>query len=221
MVADTHGSRPDHGPILVFAATLRYLCATCNAMWFRALFIAVSLAWPFAVRSLEAAPFAVRMFGISLSTGLNNQLFTIFIVKEYEGKVIQADPITREQFVLQAQGIVASPANPAKENLFRKYEVKMCLPEGPDTTGRYVADCPVFDDLWKIRFWEYPFRLREGQHPGKGWAEKREAPSPRQLLLLTEYGILHLNDIARGENAFRLLRDVGDSAWVDNYRKGY
>ena len=126
--------------------------------------------------------------------------------------MIQADPITREQFVLQAQGIVASPANPDKENLFRKYEVNMCLPEGPDTTGRYVADCPVFDDLWKIRFWEYPFRLQEGQ---------REAPSPRQLLLLTEYGILRLNDIARGENAFLLLRDVGDSTWVDNYRKGY
>lgn len=172
-------------------------------------------------RGLVPAPFAKRMFGISLTTGLNNQLYTIFNVKEFEGKVIQADPITREQFVLQAQGIVPSTANPNKENLFRKYEVQLCVREGPDTTGRFVGDCPVFDDLWKIRFWEYPFRLVEGQHPGKGWAEKREAPSPRQLLLLTEYGILHLNDIARGENAFRLLRDVGDSSWVDNYRKGY
>lgn len=171
--------------------------------------------------SLRPAPLATRQFGISLTTGMNNQLYTIFVVKEFEGRVIQADPITREQFVLQAQGLVASPANPDKENLFRKYGVAMCLPEGPDTTGRYVADCPVFDDLWKLRFWEYPFRLQQGQHPGKGWAEKREAPSPRQLLLLTEYGILHLNDIARGENAFLLLRDVGDSTWVDNYRKGY
>jgi len=172
-------------------------------------------------RSLEPAPYAVSVFGISLSTGLNNQLYTIFIVKEFEGQVIQADPITREQFVLQAQGIVESRANPARENFFRKYEVSLCVPEGPDTAGRYVADCPVFDDLWKLRFWDYPFRLQEGQHPGKGWAEKREAPSPRQLLLLTNYGIMHANDIARGENAFHLLRDVGDSSWVDNYRKGY
>ncbi|MBL7951698.1 MAG: hypothetical protein JNM62_08255 [Flavobacteriales bacterium] len=170
---------------------------------------------------LSPAPLAVRMFGVSLNTGLNNQLYTLFIVKVYEGKVIQADPITREQFVLQAQGIVPSPANPTSENLFRKYDVKLCLPEGADTTGKYLLDCPVFDDLWKIRFWEYPFRLVEGQHPGKGWAEKREAPSARQLLLLTDYGMLHLNDIARGEDAFRLLRDVGDSSWVDNYRKGY
>lgn len=170
---------------------------------------------------LKPAPLAVRMFGVSLNTGLNNQLYTLFIVKEFEGKLLQADPITREQFVLQAQGVVPSPANPNSENLFRKYEVNVCVPEGTDTTGKYLLDCPVFDELWKLRFWDYPFRLVEGQHPGKGWAEKREAPSPRQLLLLTDYGMLHLNDIARGENAFRLLRDVADSSWVDNYRKGY
>lgn len=172
-------------------------------------------------RGTGNASFAVNRFGISLNTGLNNQLYTIFIVKEFEGKVIQADPITREQFVLQAQGLVASRANPDKENLFRKYQVNACVAEGADTANLFVADCPVFDDLWKLRFWDYPFRPQEGQHPGKGWAEKREAPSPRQLLLLTEYGIMHLNDIARGENAFHLLRDVGDSSWVDNYRKGY
>ncbi|MCB9178408.1 MAG: hypothetical protein H6590_03160 [Flavobacteriales bacterium] len=79
-------------------------------------------------RSLEPAPYAVSVFGISLNTGLNNQLYTIFIVKEFEGRVIQADPITREQFILQAQGIVESRANPDKENFFRKYEVSVCVP---------------------------------------------------------------------------------------------
>lgn len=187
----------------------------------RVLFVVIALCVAPIGHGLGPVPLAVRMFGISLSTGLNNQLYTLFIVKEFEGKVIQAEPITREQFVLQAQGVVPSPANPTNENLFRKYEVKICQPEGTDTVGRYLLDCPVFDELWKLRFWDYPFRLAEGQHPGKGWAEKREAPSPRQLLLLTDYGMLHLSDIARGENAFRLLRDVGDSAWVDNYRKGY
>lgn len=172
-------------------------------------------------RSVPPAAFAKYEFGVSLSPGQNNQLFTLYTVKEFEGKVIQVDPMTREQFVLQAQGIVQSKANTSGENLFRRFEVQLCLPVGPDTVGRYLQDCPVFDNLWKLRFWDYPYRLVEGQHPGKGWAEKREAPSGRQMLLLTDYGILRLNDIARGEDAFRLLRDVGDSAWVDNYRKGY
>ncbi|MCB0769593.1 MAG: hypothetical protein KDC00_04215 [Flavobacteriales bacterium] len=172
-------------------------------------------------QGLSNVPFATYAFGVSLNTGLNNQLFTLFIVKEFEGKVIQSDPITREQFVLQAQGAVPSKANPLNINLFRKFEVDLCLPLGEDTIGRYLLDCEVFDHLWKLRFWEYPYKLREGQHPGKGWAETRTAPSPRQLLLLTDFGMLQVGDLAYGENAFRLLHDVGDSAWVDNYRKGY
>ncbi len=192
-----------------------------RSLLFRVPFLVIALMIVPTGHGLSPVPLAVRMFGISLNTGLNNQLYTLFIVKEFEGKVIQADPITREQFVLQAQGVVPSVANPGGENLFRKYEVNVCVPEAPDTAGRYLLDCPLFDELWKLRFWDYPFRLVEGQHLGRGWAEKREAPSARQLLLLTDYGMLHLNDIARGENAFRLLRDVGDSAWVDNYRKGY
>lgn len=170
---------------------------------------------------LRPATFATHQFGLSLSTGTSNQLFTLFIVKEFEGKVIQADPMTREQFVLQAQGVVPSKANPAAENLFRKYDVQACLADAPDSAQVHLADCWVFDELWKLRFREYPFRLAEGQHPGTGWAEKPEGPSARQMLLLTDHGILHLHDMARGEDAFRLLRDVADSSWVDNYRKGY
>jgi hypothetical protein len=170
---------------------------------------------------LSSAPFATYSFGVSLNTGLNNQLFTLFMVKEYEGRVIQSDAMTREQFVLQAQGAVPSKANPLNINLFRKFEVDLCLPLGEDTVGRFLMDCEIFDQLWKLRFWEYPFKLREGEHPGKGWAETRTAPSARQLLLLTDFGMLHAGDLAYGENAFRLLHDVGDSAWVDNYRKGY
>ena len=170
---------------------------------------------------LEVAPYATHRFGINLVTGANNQLYTLFVVKEFEGRIIQAVPITREQFVLQAQGVVPSPANPGGTNLFREHQVLRCLPSGPDTAGVHLLDCDVFDELWKLRFWDYPFRLVEGQHPGKGWAEKPSAPSDRQKLLLTEYGIVRMTDIAWGVNAFHLLRDVGDSSWVDNYRKGY
>lgn len=172
-------------------------------------------------QGLSPAPFAVKMFGLSLNTGLNNQLFTLFTIKVFEGKVIQTSPMTREQFVLQVQGAVPSEANPTGENLFQKYGVTACLEYREDSSLIRLQDCWVFDELWKLRFWEYPFRLQQGQHPGKGWAEKREAPSPRQLLLLTEYGMMHVNDVARGENVFHLLRDVADSSWVDNYRKGY
>lgn len=167
-------------------------------------------------------PVATYTFGMSLMTGMNSELFTLFIVKEFEGRIIQTEPITRGQFMMQAQGAVPSKANPGGLNLFRKYEVAGCLlpPELDDGT-RTVSDCGVFDELWKLRFWEYPFKQREGQHPGQGWAENRSQPSPRQMLLLSGYGINSLHDLACGEDLFRLLRDIGDPDWVDNYRKGY
>ncbi|MEO8590785.1 MAG: hypothetical protein ABI432_15525 [Flavobacteriales bacterium] len=172
--------------------------------------------------SLESTPLlATYSFGLSLNVGLNNQLFTLFQLKEFEGKLIGTEPMTREQFVLQAQGAVPSKANPEGINLFKKYEVNACIhPDDPEGT-LFLRDCDVFDQLWKLRFWEYPYLVSEGEHPGKGWSENREAPSPRQLLLLTDFGIMYLSDMARGENVFRLLHDVGDESWVDNYRKGY
>ena len=96
-----------------------------------------------------------------------------------------------------------------------------CLhPDDVDGT-RFLLDCEVLDQLWKLRFWEYPFHVKQGVHPGRGWAEQKESPSERQLLLLSDFGIRHLSGLAYGDQAFRLLHALCDSAWVDNYRKGY
>lgn len=165
--------------------------------------------------------FATYAFGLSLATGQNGQLFTLFSVKVFEGAVIQSQPLTREQFIRQVQGRTFSHANTDAEDLFRKYGVTACtLPEDSAAMG-FLTDCSTLDDLWRLRFWEYPLAMGEGSRLGKGWSEKPTIPSERQLLLLSEYGIKYPTDICYGENMFRLLRDMGDPAWVDNYRKGY
>lgn len=161
---------------------------------------------------------ATYTFGLSLATGPHSQLYSLFLVKEQGLQVLSTEALTREQFVLQAQGALPSKANPSGSNLFRQYGIAACL--HPDST-RTVADCAIFDELWKLRFWEYPFVVKQGAHPGRGWSERREGPSGRQMLLLSDYGLQYLTGLIRGEDAFRLLRDIGDSSWVDNYRKGY
>ncbi|MBK9175438.1 MAG: hypothetical protein IPM46_03695 [Flavobacteriales bacterium] len=159
---------------------------------------------------------------MSIMTGMNNELFTLFIVKEFEGKVIGTEPVTRGQFVQQARAEVPSKANPSRINLFRIHDVPDCyLPPGLDDGRHPQPACGVFDVLWKLRFQEFPFRAGEGQHTGLGWAENPSAPSGRQLLLLSDYGIHSLHDLACGDDLFRLLHDMGDPEWVDNYRKGY
>jgi len=167
------------------------------------------------------APYASWTFGLSLSTGLNSQLFSCFLVKVLEDEVLSTEPITREQFLQQIRGLVASKANPEAVDLFTTHDVAACRIVTDEAGLRRINDCPLMDDLWKLRFWEYPFLLSEGQRVGKGWSEEANNPSPRQMLLLSNYGFRYPTDICIGESMFRLLRDMGDEAWVDNYRKGY
>ena len=171
--------------------------------------------------STPPAPVASYSFGLSLATGSGGQLFTCFVVKEFEGRVLSTEVVEKKTFILQAQGVKPSKANPDRHNYFREFDINTCLAFEDTIGSEYLYRCDPLDDLWKLRFQEFPFLQQAGQHPGLGWAENRNAPSARQMMLLADYGILYLTGLCRGENMFRLLRDMGDSTWVNNYRQGY
>lgn len=187
---------------------------------FTALF-SIALVWVLCSGSVRPAiqPETQYVYGLSLNTGMNNQLFTIFLVKMNGLEVVDTEPITREQFVLQAQGVLESKANPEKENFFKKFKVEPCA--HPDS-GKYWLDCPVFDDLWRLRFKSYPFRIMDGgSAPDAGWAGREASPTPAQMVMLADYGLLRLSGMIKGIDVFRLLHDVSDSTWVQKYRSAY
>ena len=166
------------------------------------------------------APFAVPKFALSLGSTTDGQLFSLFIVKVVDDTVlVESQPIPRLNFIRQVQGRAFSPANPDAENLFRTHGVKQCL-NTVDSAG-FVIDCSVLDDLWKLRFWEFPHQLPQGQHPVTGWAAMKLRPDDRQMLLLSDYGMKYPLDLVIGDNMFRLLKDMGDEEWVANYRGGF
>lgn len=156
-------------------------------------------------------------FGLSLNTGMNNEIFTLFIVQMHGMHVVGTQPISSEQFIAQAQGATESKANPDRENLFRKFKIDACT--HPDTT-MYTPYCPVLGDLWKLRFSEYPFHQPNGGMPERGWAGKKGSPTPEQMVILADYGLMRLSGLIKGIDVFRLLHDVGDSTWVAKYQGG-
>ena len=160
-------------------------------------------------------------FALSLGSTTEGQMFSLFVVKvNDQGKVLETRPISRENFIKQVQGRAFSQANPDAEDLFRKYGVKQCtLPEDSAAMG-FLTDCSTLDDLWKLRFWEYPLKLQSGQNERVGWSAKKLTPDERQMMLLGGYGMTYLLDLVIGEDMFRLLRDMGDPEWVQNYRSG-
>ncbi|HOP44888.1 MAG TPA: hypothetical protein PLA11_15305, partial [Flavobacteriales bacterium] len=94
----------------------------------RAFLIAIVLLLlpPIGAGTRPPAPLANYLFGLSLATGHNGQLFSCFMVKVFEDKVIGSDPITREQFLMQARGLEPSKANADGTDLFARFDVRRC-----------------------------------------------------------------------------------------------
>ncbi|MBS1548107.1 MAG: hypothetical protein JST38_15645 [Bacteroidetes bacterium] len=159
-------------------------------------------------------------FALSLSPSTDGQLFCLFLVKVKNGQVVESRPLSRNSFIRQVQGRTFSPANTDAEDLFRKYGVKQCtLPPDSAAMG-FLTDCSTLDELWKLRYWEYPLKTESGQRVSKGWSEKPLVPSPRQMEILHGYGMRYPTDLVIGPEMFRLLRDMGDHDWVVQYRNG-
>ena len=158
-------------------------------------------------------------FGFSLATGMNNQLYTCFLVKIHEDSVISRELITAEQFILQAKGLVKSKANPAGADLFREHGIDLCNQDQASTVQEQIDACDPFATVWKLRFQEWPFKEQGGAHE-PGWAETPLCPSERQMFLLHEFGMHHHLDVVHGASAFILLKNVRDPEWVANYTQG-
>jgi hypothetical protein len=156
-------------------------------------------------------------FGLSLATGPGSEPYSLFLVHADGNQLLAAEPITRSRFVQEVQGAVKSKANPSGENLFRTHRVSACV--HPYDSTFIVPDCSPFDELWKLRFWDYPFHVTDARRGMKGWSSKEFMPGQGQLAMLADHGIHTLTGLTWGEPMFRLLRNVTDSAWVDLYRR--
>lgn len=170
------------------------------------------------LQPLRAQDPPVHDFAMSLAPSTDGQLFCLFLARIKDGQVVESRPLTRGEFVRQAQGRTFSPANTEGEDLFRKFDVKACtLPPDSAAMG-FLTDCSTLDNLWKLRYWEFPQKADDPRRTIKGWSEKPLAPSPRQMEILAGYGLRHTTGLIVGPAFFRLLHDMGEREWVNQYR---
>ncbi|MFT4601556.1 MAG: hypothetical protein ACI857_001737 [Arenicella sp.] len=154
-------------------------------------------------------------FAIGFFTGSNSQLITYAYVHTQNGKVTGAEIIRKDRFIYSALGHWPCTANLKKENLFEKFKVDSCLllrSESNKILGYYA---PVFDELWKIKFYEHPFNF-----DSPGWSQGQYKPSLYQKeFLQKKYGIKNiLTDYIYGDSVFKLLKDVQSPSWVREYK---
>ena len=162
-----------------------------------------------------AQPIRKTYFGIGLFTSANSSLITFAYIYTTNGKVTGAEVIRRDRFVYTALGHWPHPANLDRENLFEKFGVDsvfLLKSESNKILGYYA---PVFEQLWKIKFYEHPFEFDT-----PGWSQGQYKPSLYQKeFLKKEYGIDNiLSEYIYGDSLFKLLRDVQNPLWIEQYR---
>ena len=163
--------------------------------------------------------FATYEFGFSLSpTGVEGQLYTLFIYKVLDGQVLESTAISEKTFVMQATGMEASRANPEGVDLFELYRVPNCAAHRSSTDRSIDHRCDPLAELWKLRY--------GGASSGTstaGWAQQLNEPGLRQQIILQAYRppeYDHWLGPYFGEQAFLRLRDITDPGWIGTYRDG-
>lgn len=141
-------------------------------------------------------------FAITLTPTVNGRRMynTAIVLKSLQGKWISTY-VTKTSFLMQITGQQDSKANPNHINYTKEYQIFW----------------QTLDQLWKLKYNEYPYDRRQNQDT-KGWAKMKYSPSPEQLRFLQQhYGIKFITDFIYGKNLFRLMKDLQDPNWVSNY----
>ncbi len=119
------------------------------------------------------------------------------------GKIEEVIPMSKSTFLAEIRGEEPSVAN-------IKNSSNMLLLNNIDEK--------TLDDLWKLRYKEYPLFQMTPKEPGWSSSNENFIPAPKQTEILQAYGVDNINGIFFGVNALRLLKDMGDTKWIDSYK---
>ncbi len=170
----------------------------------------------FVCSSVMMEPISRPVFGVRVSIGDNSRINT-FVCYLDNGRVLTTKRIVeKETFIKIVSGYWPSPYNPNRVNYFEEHGID-CGVSIDSSTMIQSPFCIPLDSLWKIRFSTYPFR---GQITERGWSKKLHMPSYNQIQYLGDrYGISHIDgDFFLDTNFWRLMEDVMNPTWIDNYK---
>lgn len=157
------------------------------------------------------------VFAVRVAFQGNGQMFTIMAYFNNGTNNTYKRVLTMREFCFYASGTWPSIYNRNQINLFELNNVEggVLLDEfSRKPTHPY---CPSLDSLWKLRFDSYPF---VGMDNGDGWSHDKWVPGKRQMNYLTDqYGVGAMDTHYFADTSFwKILRDVVDPEWIENYR---
>jgi len=153
--------------------------------------------------------------GVRVPIGANSQI-TSYVCYLDNGRSLNKMKITdKNSFVKIVTGHWPSIYNPQRIDYFKENNIDCALLTDPISQKKIVGCLPM-DSLWKIRFATYPFRYNSEE----GWSNKLHKPSLGQAKYLYDnYDIEHIDgDYFLDTNFWKIMKDVVDPNWIDNYK---
>lgn len=155
------------------------------------------------------------VFGVRVAPQATGQMITL--VAFFSDGTMQSHRkiLSVKEFIHYASGDWPSKYNRNRIDLFKLNEVAGGV-YIDSVTQEKVPFCFALDDLWKLRYSHSPYK---GENE-EGWSQDKFLPSPQQqVYLYKNYGMEHINTkFFIDTNFWKLLRDVGDLEWIENYR---
>jgi len=155
------------------------------------------------------------VFGVRVAPQATGQMITL--VAFFSDGVMQSNRkiLSQTEFIHFASGDWPSKYNRNRINLFELNEVAGGI-YIDSITGEKVPFCFALDDLWKLRYSRNPFQGQEEL----GWSQDEFLPSQQQQIYLKKnYGMEHISThFFIDTNFWKLLHDVGDLEWIENYK---
>lgn len=153
---------------------------------------------------------------IGFFAGPHSTVITYAFVSTREGQIIGSQTVRKDRFMYTAMGHWPGIVNIKRQNLLLENDIDSCFLLKDEYDKIVGYHCPVFDELWKVRFSEHPYL-----YDVYGWSHGKYKPSVAQIEYLhREYGIENiLTDYIYGENLYKLLRNIQDKAWISTYSK--
>lgn len=154
-------------------------------------------------------------FGVKIGILPTGGITQFALIHYRNGNLASIQAIDKVQLMNIGTGKWPVPGTNKFYNYFKEnYFSHMSIEDGVFESRTNYQD--AFDSLWKIRFDVHPFDAKKG----KGWSNGKFKPSLKQQeYIVNTYGVRGYDqDYFVDTSFFKLLRDVLDTAWIENYK---
>jgi hypothetical protein len=154
-------------------------------------------------------------FGVKIGILPTGGITQFALIHYRNGQLTNIQAISDVQLMKIGTGLWPVPGTNIRYNYFKENNFShIQTPEGEFFERENFQ--AAFDSLWKIRFDYHPFDPKKG----KGWSNGKFKPSlEQQAYIYNTYGVRGYDqDYFSDTSFFKLLRDVLDEAWIENYK---